>query len=305
MSRRVPSLPSGRIGGACRGTDRESRVDGFSRGRRRWRRDIAPSDAWRWRQYLTPWRSAVGLNPAVRMTLGARTESRMNCPRNGLRPAWLRSLLYGPRMTRSSRRSGHRRTGIWAPSRRHEGLLVAALGLAIALAACGPVSPSGLAAASAPAAGSLDTPTPASPTPASPTAAPTVAPGTSPAATRVRVARSDIQLPAARSRAVARVFGSMILLCGGLTSNGTTTGSIFGIDLPSGRISKVGALAAPVHDAGGAVLDGSGFVVGGGQLGPGSAVQRVGPTGATTTVGQLPALRADLAAVAADGELVV
>ena len=127
----------------------------------------------------------------------------------------------------------------------------------------------------------------------------------SPDTLQVRVARSSLRLPASRSRAVALAFGSAILVCGGLTASGATTGSILRIELRSGRISVAGALASPVHDAGGAVLGGSGFVVGGGRLGPGSVVQRVKPTGGTANVGRLPVARADLAAVIVDGTLVV
>lgn len=94
-------------------------------------------------------------------------------------------------------------------------------------------------------------------------------------------------------------------MSGGLTSTGATTGTIVRIDLGSGRVSRAGALASPVHDAGGAVLDGSAFIFGGGRLGPGAIVQRVSPAGFASTVGKLPAVRADLAAVSVDGEIIV
>jgi len=127
----------------------------------------------------------------------------------------------------------------------------------------------------------------------------------SPHVARIRIARSGIELPSARSRAVALAFGSSILLCGGLASDGTTSGLIVRIDLQSARASMIGALAAPVHDAGAAVLGGSGFIFGGGAAVPSSVAQRVGATGASSIVGELPASRADLASVAVDGELIV
>ena len=127
----------------------------------------------------------------------------------------------------------------------------------------------------------------------------------SPHLARITIARSDIELPWARSRAVALAFGSAILLCGGLASDGTTSGLIVRIDLQSARASVIGALAAPVHDAGAAVLGGSGFIFGGGAAAPSSVAQRVGATGASSIVGELPASRADLASVAVDGELIV
>ena len=96
-----------------------------------------------------------------------------------------------------------------------------------------------------------------------------------------------------------------MLLCGGLTSAGTTSGSILRIDLTSGVATSVGRLAAPVHDAGAASLGSLTFIFGGGRFGPGSVVQRVDGTGGSTVAGHLPAARADLAAVAIDGEFVV
>jgi hypothetical protein len=116
---------------------------------------------------------------------------------------------------------------------------------------------------------------------------------------------APIALPAARSRAVAFVLNSAIVVSGGLTSSGATTASNISIDVRSGHVRALGSLASPVHDAGGALFDGAGFVVGGGQLVAGSLVQRIGTTGKTGIVGRLPAVRADLSAVTIDGELVV
>jgi hypothetical protein len=101
------------------------------------------------------------------------------------------------------------------------------------------------------------------------------------------------------------VLGSEILLCGGLTSTGTTTGSIVSIDPGSSRASGSGTLATPVHDAAGAVLGGSGFLFGGGSVYAGAVVERIGSAGDATAIGHLPAVRADLAAVLVDGEIVV
>ncbi len=207
--------------------------------------------------------------------------------------------MYRPRMTSPRSRSRGPGSGLRSRPGPWVGLLVALLGMALALEACGPASQPGLPAAVVPAAASPTA------TAASVGRAPSATPIASSAALLFRAARSDIQLPSARSRAVAFVFGSAILLCGGLTSTGTTTGSILRIDLRSGRVSNEATLAVPVHDAGGAVMGGSGFVFGGGSVGPGSVVQRVGPTGASIAAGQLPAVRADLAAVSVAGELVV
>ncbi len=119
------------------------------------------------------------------------------------------------------------------------------------------------------------------------------------------MARSPIRLPAARSRAVGLVLGSDLLLCGGLTAGGATTGSILRIDVASGRISTAGSLAVAVHDAGAAVFAGSGYVVGGGSAVAGTAVQRIDSAGAASLAGRLPAARADLSAISVDGELLI
>ncbi|HEX7473890.1 MAG TPA: kelch repeat-containing protein [Candidatus Limnocylindrales bacterium] len=184
---------------------------------------------------------------------------------------------------------------------RHVAALTFALALVFAGAACGQTPPSTTPGSAAPATRSVATTT----APASLPLSPSVAPPRSPDAGRFRVALSDIRLPAARSRAVALAFGSTILVCGGLTGAGTTTGSILRIDPRSGDVTAAGALATSVHDAGGAVLDGTGFVLGGGRLVAGSVVQRVAETGAANAVGHLPAVRADLTAVSVGGEIVV
>jgi len=214
-------------------------------------------------------------------------------------------VLYGPRMTSLRSHAGGGKIGLRSGCGPLDRLFVALFAAALALAACGHVSPSGPPAALVPATASPSASAAsvaAGPLAITPTATPTSTPL---AAVLFRVARSDIRLPSARSRAVALAVGSAILLCGGLTSTGTTTGAILRIDLQSGRVFSGGALAAPVHDAGGAVLGGSGFVFGGGSVVPGSLVQRVGPTGAAIAVGQLPVVRADLVAVSVDGELLI
>ena len=173
------------------------------------------------------------------------------------------------------------------------------VGLTVVISACGQVVPSTGATAATPSAAALvGTPVP-SVSPSLPALLP------SPGALGVGFARSQIRLPAPRSRAVALALGSEILVCGGLTAAGTTTGTIIGLDLGSGRATELGTLAVPVHDAGGTVLGGSGFVIGGGSAAPVATVQEVGATGSTVTSGRLPAVRADLAAVPVDGEIVV
>jgi hypothetical protein len=130
------------------------------------------------------------------------------------------------------------------------------------------------------------------------------APNASGAPAGVRVSLSAIRMPTDRSRAVAIDLGSVVLICGGLTKAGNTS-SILQLDPGSGRISRAGDLAMAVHDAGGAELNGQAYVFGGGRTVAGSTVQRVDPAGTATIVGQLPAARADLAAVETSGEIVL
>jgi Kelch motif len=176
----------------------------------------------------------------------------------------------------------------------------------LALAACGQAFPSATSAALR----TPDAPAVAPKAVASAVASPiTVKPSATVAAVpdivQFQVERSQMQLPTARSRAVALAVDGSILVCGGLTRTGATTGSIEQIDLSSGRVSAGGTLADPVHDAGGATLGGTGFIFGGGRSGPGAIVQRVGLRVPSTTVGSLPAVRADLVVAAIDGEAII
>jgi hypothetical protein len=176
--------------------------------------------------------------------------------------------------------------------------VVGAVVVAVGLAACGqpsqPVSaPSG-----------ADTPSPAGTRVASAASPAVSVPGSLTPSPRIVVARSAIRLPTGRSRAVALALGSGVLLCGGLTSVGTT-GSILGLNLGTGHVQQVGFLSTAVHDAGGAILDGAGYVFGGGRTVAGTTIQRITSTGTASAVGHLPGVRADLAAAAVDGEIVI
>ncbi len=104
---------------------------------------------------------------------------------------------------------------------------------------------------------------------------------------------------------MALALGPDVLIAGGLTTNGTTTGSILRFDPGAGRIAPFGSLAVVVHDAGGAALDGQAYVFGGGRSVAGSTVQRIGATGTSTVIGALPAVRADLDAVTVGGQIVL
>ena len=121
----------------------------------------------------------------------------------------------------------------------------------------------------------------------------------------LRVTQLALRLPAPLSRAVVLDFGPTVLVCGGLTRTGATSGEILEFAIGGRRVVRTGALAGPVHDAGGAVLNGVGYVFGGGRFGPGALAQRVNAQGEATTIGRLPAIRADLAAVTVGKQLLV
>jgi len=138
---------------------------------------------------------------------------------------------------------------------------------------------------------------PATPTPLAATARPS-----SSRLTALVISTLALRLPLAISRAVAFADGDSVLLAGGLTASGTTA-TVLRIGISDGRVTTVGQLAKAVHDAGGAMVEGLPVVFGGGNLAPGTIAQRVRPDPAV--IGQLPAPRADLAAVEVAGEAIV
>lgn len=109
-------------------------------------------------------------------------------------------------------------------------------------------------------------------------------------------------LPAPVSRPVVLDEGGNIVVLGGLTTGDVSTDSILAIDPATGTTGPGGTLEEAVHDAAGAVLDGTAYVFGGGSYTTLSAVQAWKPgTTAATVVGSLPVARSDLAAVVVDG----
>ena len=120
----------------------------------------------------------------------------------------------------------------------------------------------------------------------------------------VRAELLSVRLPVGLSRAVAVADGGSVLVCGGLTLTGATTGAVVRVDPASGQVRVVGRLALAVHDAAVAQLGSANLIFGGGNTAPLAAVQQL--DGATAVVvGQLPAPRADLTAVSVGGEVLV
>ena len=105
------------------------------------------------------------------------------------------------------------------------------------------------------------------------------------------------KLSAPLSREVAAAGpGGRLLVLGGLTSSGASASRVMAINTRSGAARRIGTLASPLHDAGGTSLGGHEVIFGGGAATSVATVQRF-TTGTAATVGALPAVRSDLAAV--------
>ncbi len=128
--------------------------------------------------------------------------------------------------------------------------------------------------------------------------------GTSPAARphgSVEVT-APFRLPAPVEREVAAVHGSAILLAGGLDTAQQSTNGVFRFDPSTGRLTALGSMPQPFHDAAGAVLGNSLFVFGGGVGQSSSAVQRFDLRSRSgRVVANLPRPLSDLAAVETQG----
>ena len=144
---------------------------------------------------------------------------------------------------------------------------------------------------------------------ASPTSGSTAgSPGRSPAPTTtapalvtdVTATTLSVRLPAPASRVVAVVADGHVLLLGGVVA-GNTSAQVLRLDPAAAKITAAGRLAHATHDAGGAVLGGSAFVLGGGVQSSADWVQSVPVAGgAGALVGYLPTPRSDHV-VASDG----
>ncbi len=136
-------------------------------------------------------------------------------------------------------------------------------------------------------------------------------PGIPPASTRSASAGGETvlessaapwRLPAPLSRAVALPDGGGgALLLGGLDRSQASSDRVLHLDLARGTATPAGRLAAPVHDAAGALLGGTAYVFGGGAQRTVADVQAVVSGGRALLAGRLPAPRSDLAAATIDG----
>jgi outer membrane protein assembly factor BamB len=112
----------------------------------------------------------------------------------------------------------------------------------------------------------------------------------------VTIGAARYRLPAPVERELALPVGHSVVLAGGLDATGQSTSGVFRLDLQSGKLTQLGAVPQPFHDAAGALL-GTGLIVfGGGSSQSSSAVQRFDLASRTARViGQLPRALSDLA----------
>ena len=139
------------------------------------------------------------------------------------------------------------------------------------------------------------------------TTAPSTAPGpaaptAAPEAAALTVRSAGYQLVAPIQRSVAVWDGGVIYIAGGLDAADTTVGGVFSMNPTSGRLTPVGSLAQPVHDAAAAMIGGKLYVFAGGTGTGSDIVQAFDPaTGTGSVVGHLPVALSDLAAAQIGG----
>ena len=140
-----------------------------------------------------------------------------------------------------------------------------------------------------------------------PTTAPSTAPGpaaptAAPEAAALTVRSAGYQLVAPIQRSVAVWDGGVIYIAGGLDAADTTVGGVFSMNPTSGRLTPLGSLAQPVHDAAAAMIGGKLYVFAGGAGTGSDIVQAFDPaTGTGSVVGHLPVALSDLAAAQIGG----
>jgi hypothetical protein len=94
--------------------------------------------------------------------------------------------------------------------------------------------------------------------------------------------------------------GHSLVVAGGLQPSGSSTG-VYRVDPINGSAVSIGQLQAPLHDSAGVVLDGKGYLFGGGAASPSTEAERLSSlqagSGQAVGLAQLPQARADDAAV--------
>lgn len=96
-----------------------------------------------------------------------------------------------------------------------------------------------------------------------------------------------------------------VVVAGGLVAGDQSAAATYRLDLGTGSASRLADLPVPVHDVGGAVVDDTPEVIGGGNATEQPVVQSRAPNGGWRVTGQLPSPRSDLAAVTVGGRVFV
>ena len=119
------------------------------------------------------------------------------------------------------------------------------------------------------------------------------------AAMTLQVAPAPYQLPAGVSREVVLPDPGGLLIAGGLTTSGASTGAVMSLDPVTGATRQAGRLAQATHDAAGLVLSGRVFVLGGGTAASVPTIQALVPGTQGAVTGALSRARSDSSGVAA------
>ncbi|MEA2520599.1 MAG: hypothetical protein QOI81_245, partial [Actinomycetota bacterium] len=120
--------------------------------------------------------------------------------------------------------------------------------------------------------------------------------------TELTIRPAGFPLPSALQREVALELDGAVYLVGGLNNASTTLADVVRLDPDTGATTPVGTLAAPVHDAAGAVIGGKLIIFAGGQGVGTTTVQSFDPaTGASAVIGHLPVALSDLSSAVVDG----
>jgi outer membrane protein assembly factor BamB len=107
----------------------------------------------------------------------------------------------------------------------------------------------------------------------------------------------QLAAPISREVVVRGPQANELLIAGGLSGSGTSDSGIYALDTANGRLTSVGNLGTPTHDAAGALLGTHGLVLGGGSATPGATTQEFVTDGTALGSGSLPEARADATAV--------
>jgi hypothetical protein len=119
---------------------------------------------------------------------------------------------------------------------------------------------------------------------------------------RLHVSRlpGHLPVPLAREAVLDPRGTGPVTVAGGLLAGDTSSSATYVLDLATGSATASGQLPVAVHDTAGAVVQGRGLVLGGGNASEQAVVQSRGP-GGWRTVGRLPSPRSDLTAVSGGG----